>query len=271
MVRGGRSGEAEALAWDKTGPAPDSTTYTNWVKSLIDNLVVVEYEVRTPSMEYNEIGWKQWIQLIHWLFMISCDIVNPYHLFEILSVYDSSFLRHKTGHFLWEIGLLPICLQLLPIINLVKGIPCAATKRRHLTRALVEYLEDFDSCKCAPCPNNARAVLSGTDCQCICQTGTYGPNCEQRAKDYTSGTQQHPLTHWYTHFYTRWGLCIVPVVYCTVIWQCSVCLTDTRHCWMWFDSWWLVHTKQCWMWFGFWSVNTRQVWVWFAVWFPQRQ
>lgn len=59
MVRGGRSGEAEALAWDKTGPAPDSTTYTNWVKSLIDNLVVVEYEVRTPSMEYNEIGWKQ--------------------------------------------------------------------------------------------------------------------------------------------------------------------------------------------------------------------
>uniref|UniRef100_A0A8C8DAW4 Complement component C6 n=1 Tax=Oncorhynchus tshawytscha TaxID=74940 RepID=A0A8C8DAW4_ONCTS len=119
MVRGGRAGEAAALAWEQKGAAPDSTTYKNWAKSLIDNPAVVEYE-------------------------------------------------------------------LLPIINLVKGIPCAATKRRHLTRALVEYLEDFDSCKCAPCPNNARAVLSGTDCQCICQTGTYGPNCEQRAQDYTS-------------------------------------------------------------------------------------
>uniref|UniRef100_A0A8C7LJS5 Complement component 6, duplicate 2 n=1 Tax=Oncorhynchus kisutch TaxID=8019 RepID=A0A8C7LJS5_ONCKI len=119
MVRGGRDGEAAALAWKRKGAAPDSTTYKNWAKSLIDNPAVVEYE-------------------------------------------------------------------LLPIINLVKGIPCAATKRRHLTRALVEYLEDFDPCKCAPCPNNARAVLSGTDCQCICQTGTYGPNCEQRAQDYTS-------------------------------------------------------------------------------------
>ncbi|CAB1332697.1 unnamed protein product, partial [Coregonus sp. 'balchen'] len=118
VVRGGRTGEAAALAWEKK-PLGDSTTYKNWAHSLIDNPAVVEYE-------------------------------------------------------------------LLPIINLVKGIPCAATKRRHLTRALVEYLEDFDSCKCAPCPNNARAVLSGTDCQCICQTGTYGPNCEQRAKDYTS-------------------------------------------------------------------------------------
>uniref|UniRef100_A0A6Q2ZIX9 Complement component 6 n=1 Tax=Esox lucius TaxID=8010 RepID=A0A6Q2ZIX9_ESOLU len=119
MVRGGRTGEAAALAWEKKGPAPDSTSYENWAKSLIDNPAVVEFE-------------------------------------------------------------------LLPIINLVKGIPCAATKRRHLTRALMEYLENFDSCKCAPCPNNARAVLSGTDCQCICQTGTYGPNCEQRAADYTS-------------------------------------------------------------------------------------
>uniref|UniRef100_A0A674AXB7 Complement component 6, duplicate 2 n=1 Tax=Salmo trutta TaxID=8032 RepID=A0A674AXB7_SALTR len=135
MVRGGRTGEAAALAWEKKGAAPDSTTYTNWAKSLIDNPAVVEYE-------------------------------------------------------------------LLPIINLVKGIPCAATKRRHLTRALVEYLEDFDSCKCAPCPNNARAVLSGTDCQCICQTGTYGPNCEQRAKDYTSEAVDGYWSCWGT-----WSAC----------------------------------------------------------------
>uniref|UniRef100_A0A8C8EQH4 Complement component C6 n=1 Tax=Oncorhynchus tshawytscha TaxID=74940 RepID=A0A8C8EQH4_ONCTS len=135
MVRGGRAGEAAALAWEQKGAAPDSTTYKNWAKSLIDNPAVVEYE-------------------------------------------------------------------LLPIINLVKGIPCAATKRRHLTRALVEYLEDFDSCKCAPCPNNARAVLSGTDCQCICQTGTYGPNCEQRAQDYTSEAVDGYWSCWGT-----WSAC----------------------------------------------------------------
>ncbi|KAJ7988450.1 hypothetical protein DPEC_G00323670 [Dallia pectoralis] len=135
MVRGGRAGEAAALAWEKKGPAPDSSSYENWAKSLIDNPAVVEYE-------------------------------------------------------------------LLPIINLVKGIPCATTKRRHLTRALMEYLETFDSCMCAPCPNNARAVLSGTDCQCICQTGTYGPNCEQRAADYTSEAVDGSWSCWGT-----WSAC----------------------------------------------------------------
>lgn len=76
--------------------------------------------------------------------------------------------------------------KLLPIIDLVRGIPCAATKRRHLRKALLQYLEEFDTCKCAPCPNNARPVLSGTECKCVCQTGTFGTNCEKRAPDYTS-------------------------------------------------------------------------------------
>ncbi|XP_040914699.1 complement component C6 [Toxotes jaculatrix] len=76
--------------------------------------------------------------------------------------------------------------KLLPIIDLVRGIPCAVTKRRHLMKALLQYLEEFDTCKCAPCPNNARPVLSGTECKCVCQTGTFGTNCERRAPDYTS-------------------------------------------------------------------------------------
>lgn len=78
--------------------------------------------------------------------------------------------------------------QVLPIIDLVRGIPCAVTKRRHLRRALLQYLDEFDTCKCAPCPNNAKPVLSGTECKCMCQTGTFGTNCEIRAPDYTSGT-----------------------------------------------------------------------------------
>lgn len=76
--------------------------------------------------------------------------------------------------------------EVLPIIDLVLGIPCAATKRRHLRKALLQYLEEFDACKCAPCPNNARPVLSSTECKCVCQTGTFGSNCERRAPDYTS-------------------------------------------------------------------------------------
>lgn len=81
-----------------------------------------------------------------------------------------------------------VFVQVLPIIDLVRGIPCAATKRRHLRKALLQYLDEFDTCKCAPCPNNARPVLSGTECKCVCQTGTFGTNCEKRAPDYTSGT-----------------------------------------------------------------------------------
>uniref|UniRef100_A0A3P8N656 Complement component 6 n=1 Tax=Astatotilapia calliptera TaxID=8154 RepID=A0A3P8N656_ASTCA len=76
--------------------------------------------------------------------------------------------------------------KLLPLIDLVHGIPCASTKRRHLRKALQQYMQEFDPCKCAPCPNNARPVLSGTECKCVCQTGTYGANCEIRAPDYTS-------------------------------------------------------------------------------------
>lgn len=76
--------------------------------------------------------------------------------------------------------------KVLPIIDLVRGIPCAVTKRRHLRRALLQYMDEFDTCKCAPCPNNAKPILSGTECKCVCQTGTYGTNCEIRAPDYTS-------------------------------------------------------------------------------------
>lgn len=85
--------------------------------------------------------------------------------------------------------------QLLPLIDLVRGIPCAATKRRHLRKALQQYMQEFDPCKCAPCPNNARPVLSGTECKCVCQTGTYGANCEIRAPDYTSGISGAHLVH----------------------------------------------------------------------------
>ncbi|ETE67552.1 Complement component C6 [Ophiophagus hannah] len=75
---------------------------------------------------------------------------------------------------------------LTSILELVKNIPCAATKRSNLRKALSEYAAQFDPCQCAPCPNNGKVVLSGTECLCVCQAGTYGDNCEIQAPDYHS-------------------------------------------------------------------------------------
>ncbi|TRY97875.1 hypothetical protein DNTS_034117 [Danionella cerebrum] len=86
--------------------------------------------------------------------------------------------------------------QLLPLVNLVRGFSCAVTKRRHLHKALDQYMTEFDSCKCSPCPNNGRPALSGTECTCICQTGTYGENCEKRAPDYTSDAADGHWSCW---------------------------------------------------------------------------
>lgn len=72
-------------------------------------------------------------------------------------------------------------------MDLVRNVPCAATKRRHLKRALREHAGRFDPCQCAPCPNNGRPVLSGTECLCLCQAGTYGTSCETRAPGFTAG------------------------------------------------------------------------------------
>ncbi|XP_042307809.1 complement component C6 isoform X2 [Sceloporus undulatus] len=88
------------------------------------------------------------------------------------------------------------------ILDLVKNFPCAATKRRNLRRALIEYMERFDPCQCKPCPNNGRPILSGTECLCVCQAGTYGNNCELRAPDYTSVSVDGYWSCWST-----WSSC----------------------------------------------------------------
>ncbi|KFO29156.1 Complement component C6 [Fukomys damarensis] len=92
--------------------------------------------------------------------------------------------------------------ELAPITNLVKNIPCAVTKRNNLRKAFQEYTAKFDPCQCAPCPNNGRPTLSGTECLCVCQSGTYGENCERRSPDYKSNSVDGNWGCW-----SSWSVC----------------------------------------------------------------
>lgn len=92
--------------------------------------------------------------------------------------------------------------ELAPITDLVRNIPCAVTKRNNLRKALQEYAAKFDPCQCAPCPNNGRPMLSGTECLCVCQSGTYGKDCERRSPDYKSDAVDGNWGCWST-----WSTC----------------------------------------------------------------
>lgn len=119
MVQGGRSEYAAALVWEKGNSVPEEKVFYEWLESVKENPVVIDYE-------------------------------------------------------------------LAPITDLVRNIPCAVTRRNNLRKAFQEYAAKFDPCQCAPCPNNGRPTLSGTECICVCQSGTYGDNCERRSPDYKS-------------------------------------------------------------------------------------
>ncbi|XP_017328556.1 complement component C8 beta chain [Ictalurus punctatus] len=80
-----------------------------------------------------------------------------------------------------------ISTKLTPLYELVteKDFTNTNLLKKNLKRALIEFLRESDSCRCAPCLNNGVAVLKGTWCDCICPTGFRGLSCEDTKR---SGT-----------------------------------------------------------------------------------
>ncbi|KAF4088773.1 hypothetical protein AMELA_G00058720 [Ameiurus melas] len=80
-----------------------------------------------------------------------------------------------------------ISTKLTPLYELVteKDFTNSNMLKKNLKRALIEFLYESDSCRCAPCLNNGVAVLKGTRCDCICPTGFSGLSCEDTKR---SGT-----------------------------------------------------------------------------------
>ncbi|XP_037537454.1 complement component C8 alpha chain [Nematolebias whitei] len=72
--------------------------------------------------------------------------------------------------------------EIMPIHEVVSfssAAEHAGARVSNLQKALDEYLQQFDACRCAPCRHNGIPVLSGTSCSCICKSGYQGVACEE--------------------------------------------------------------------------------------------
>uniref|UniRef100_A0A3Q3XCT9 MACPF domain-containing protein n=1 Tax=Mola mola TaxID=94237 RepID=A0A3Q3XCT9_MOLML len=72
--------------------------------------------------------------------------------------------------------------EIMPIYELVRFSTAAdhvGARVANLKRGLDEYLQQFDSCRCAPCRHNGIPVLMGNSCKCICKSGYQGEACEE--------------------------------------------------------------------------------------------
>lgn len=69
-------------------------------------------------------------------------------------------------------------LQLTPLYELVKEVPCSSVKKHYLKQSIEEYMAENDPCKCQPCQNGGEAAVEGTQCTCYCKPYTFGAACE---------------------------------------------------------------------------------------------
>ncbi|KAJ1210246.1 hypothetical protein NDU88_005612 [Pleurodeles waltl] len=68
--------------------------------------------------------------------------------------------------------------KITPLYELVKEVSCDSVKKYYLKRAIEEYMNEKDPCKCRPCKNNGQATIVGSQCICYCKPYTFGSGCE---------------------------------------------------------------------------------------------
>ncbi|XP_029301260.1 complement component C7-like [Cottoperca gobio] len=93
--------------------------------------------------------------------------------------------------------------KLRPLYELVKEVQCAGLKKLNLKRATEEYLAEEHPCHCRPCQNNGQALLTGSECRCVCRPGTSGQACESGA---VIG-EQPGVIHGSWSCWASWGSC----------------------------------------------------------------
>ncbi|KAM9845443.1 complement component C8 alpha chain [Aulostomus maculatus] len=72
--------------------------------------------------------------------------------------------------------------EIMPIYELVRLSTASnhvGARLANLQRGWDEYLQQFHSCRCAPCRNNGIPVLTGTSCNCLCKSSFEGEACEK--------------------------------------------------------------------------------------------
>lgn len=50
LVQGGRSQQAAALAWEKGNSGPEENVFSEWLESVKENPVVIDFEVRWENV-----------------------------------------------------------------------------------------------------------------------------------------------------------------------------------------------------------------------------
>ncbi|NWV33561.1 CO8A protein, partial [Grantiella picta] len=97
----------------------------------------------------------------------------------LLNSWDGKMYRHWGRSLKYNPAVIDF--QLEPIHEILRrsNLGNMETKRQHLQRALEEFLEEFNSCRCGQCQNNGEPVLVGDTCSCQCRPGYRGPACEQ--------------------------------------------------------------------------------------------
>lgn len=95
-------------------------------------------------------------------------------------------------------------MQLTPLYELVKEVPCSSVKKHYLKQAIEEYMAENDPCKCQPCQNGGEAAVDGTQCVCYCKPYTFGAACEMG-----SLVQDQPGQYLLTLCEFRSGMCVL--------------------------------------------------------------